>query len=406
MKKPSLLSAVLSAWPLRDRVTLIEGMARYLRPQWRDHVCFALAAARFGAGDYKTAHRLYSAVENNPLREEAELMVDWIGYKLGVVEKGWPRYPVARFTPPHATIAPTGSPVNVRNFNRPAELAQELSLAPWRPEACDLRPILVWFNFHDSIGGEILAALVLKAFQRQTGAALILAVDDRYVSAMRKNFSDAEVIGKSADLRAIAGRVSGYLLARDVLAMVVRTEGDFSRIAAQTFVCPHAGPRAPHRARRTLAVAWKTTNRRQERFRNLPIAQLAKLLAGIDADFISAQHGVTSAERVFLSRSLAARIDFDRIDPSSDLATIASGLTACDGVLTVDNSVLHIAGAYGVPTLGLLALPSYWAWPAAGSNSRWYSSVRLLHQRSPGCWDEVLHDTQAILKAWRGDRFI
>jgi len=247
--------------------------------------------------------------------------------------------------------------------------------------------------------------LIVKVFQQMTGAQLILAVDDRHVTAMRQNFADTPVISKSSDLGLIAGRVAGFLLARDALAEVVRSESDFRMVAAQTFVAPPALPQAQARTRSVLAVAWKTTNRRQRRFRNLPIEAFATLLAGVDADFISAQHGVTPAEKAFLARRLAGRIRFDAIDPSGDLASIAAGLAACNGVVTVDNSVLHIAGAFGVPTLGLLAVPSYWAWPAAGPDSRWYASVRLVHQRDPGRWSDVLTEAQAILRDWRGGDF-
>lgn len=345
-------------------------------PQAQDRLRFALAAALFGVGEYAAARRLHDAVENGPLREEADRMVDWIDYKLGHVARGWPRYPVARFTPPAlATVAPGGDPVLVHNFNRPTKLVQGLGLRPWQPGAPNDLPVLVWFNFHDSLGGEVLAALVAKAFQHQTGTRLMLAVGDRHVSEMRSNFPRTEVIGKTTDLRQFAGRVAGYLLARDALAQVVRTESGFAHVAARTFVASSALPpavlRAPARSRPVLAVAWKTTNRRQQRFRNLPIAAIAMLLAGINAYFVSAQHGATPAERAFLSRRLGDRIRFDRIDPSGDLASLAGGLAACDGVVTVDNSVLHIAGAFGVPTLGLLAMPSYWAWPATGPDSRW-----------------------------------
>ncbi len=406
MREPTLLSSILSAKLLRERATAVEALARLLTPHWRNHLHFASAAAQFGVGRYAAAHRLYGAVDGGPLREEADLMVDWIDYKFGRVERGWPRYPVARFSPPDdAAPAPGNGPVHVRNFNRPVELIAALGLRPWSADEPSDLPILVWFNFHDSLGGEILAALVVKAFQRRTGARLILAVDDRHVSTMTENFPGTEVVGKSGDLRAIAGRVSGYLLARDVLAHVVRSEADFARVAENTFFAPPAAWRDGVRSRPVLAVAWKTTNRRQAKFRNIPIAALADLLAGIDADFVSAQHGVTPGERAFLSKRLPGRIRFDLIDPSGDLASIASGLTACDGVLTVDNSVLHIAGAYGVPTLGLLAVPAYWAWPVSGPGSRWYASVRLLHQQAPGRWNDVLDETRAILQSWRGGAF-
>jgi hypothetical protein len=265
--------------------------------------------------------------------------------------------------------------------------------------------VLVWFNFHDSLGGEVLAAKVVAAFQATAGTDMIFAVDERQVTAIRQNFPDTPVIAKSSDLRPLAGKVRGYFLARDALAEVVRCEADFAAVADRTFVAPGGAPPSPPRTRPLLAVAWKTTNRRQRRFRNLPIGEFASLLSGIDADFVSAQHSTSRTERELLTKRLDGRIHFDAIDTSGDLASLAVALCACDGVVTIDNSVLHIAGGFGVPTLALLAVPSYWAWPVSGPDSRWYRSVRLVHQTVPGDWAGALSEVKAILGDWRGGRF-
>lgn len=406
MKATTLLTQVLSVPIVRRGAPVLEAAAHHLGPRGGDTLRFAIAAARYGAGDYAAARRLYDAVGSGPLRADADLMVDWIDYKSGRVGGGWPRYPVARFDPPAtARVAPGSGPVHVRNFNRPAELVDGLGLRAWRPGEPADGPVLVWFNFHDSLGGEVLAAKVIAAFQPQAGADLVLAVDERQVTAIRQNFPGTAVVAKSSDLRPLVGRVGGYFLARDALTEVVRSEADFVAVAARTFVPPAAASLARPRTRPLLAVAWKTTNRRQRRFRNLPIREFAALLSGIDADFVSAQHGTTELERRFLARRLDGRIRFDAIDTSGDLASLSAALAACDGVVTIDNSVLHIAGGFGVPTLALLAVPSYWAWPVEGPDSRWYPSVRLVHQKTPGQWADVLSEVRAILSDWRGGRF-
>ena len=70
-----------------------------------------------------------------------------------------------------------------------------------------------------------------------------------------------------------------------------------------------------------------------------------------------------------------------------------------DAVVTVDNTLLHLAGGLRLPTLALISAPAYWAWPAAGTASRWYESVTLLRHATPGAWGDVV---SALSQALRG----
>ncbi len=72
------------------------------------------------------------------------------------------------------------------------------------------------------------------------------------------------------------------------------------------------------------------------------------------------------------------------------MAAFADELLQLDAVVTVDNTLLHLAGGLGIPTLALISAPAYWAWPSAGTASRWYASVTLLRQATPGVWSDVL----------------
>jgi hypothetical protein len=70
-----------------------------------------------------------------------------------------------------------------------------------------------------------------------------------------------------------------------------------------------------------------------------------------------------------------------------DTARVISGL---DAVVTVDTSVLHLAGALGVPTFAMIARPNDWRWGASGERTPWYDSVRLFRQTHPGDWSLVV----------------
>jgi ADP-heptose:LPS heptosyltransferase len=71
--------------------------------------------------------------------------------------------------------------------------------------------------------------------------------------------------------------------------------------------------------------------------------------------------------------------------PLDDFYDTAKLINSLDMVVSVDTSVLHLAGALGKKAYGLIPLPHDPRW-AAGT---WYKSVRVIIQREPGDWEPV-----------------
>ncbi len=71
------------------------------------------------------------------------------------------------------------------------------------------------------------------------------------------------------------------------------------------------------------------------------------------------------------------------IQDFSDTARIVAGL---DLVLAVDTSVVHLAGALGVPCWIALADRACWRWERHDTQSNWYRKARLFRQRRQGDW--------------------
>jgi ADP-heptose:LPS heptosyltransferase len=65
-------------------------------------------------------------------------------------------------------------------------------------------------------------------------------------------------------------------------------------------------------------------------------------------------------------------------------------LSALDLVITVDNTVSHLAGALGIPVWTLLPSSPEWRYPRSGETMPWYPSMRLF-RRAPGeNWEPVM----------------
>ncbi len=113
--------------------------------------------------------------------------------------------------------------------------------------------------------------------------------------------------------------------------------------------------------------------------RSMPLAALEPLTRLEGIRLFSLQRGAASpASVVDLSPLL-----YDR-------AETAAAIDCLDLVVSVDTSVAHLAGALGKPVWILLSTEPDWRWLLDREDSPWYPTARLVRQRRPGDWDELI----------------
>jgi len=66
-------------------------------------------------------------------------------------------------------------------------------------------------------------------------------------------------------------------------------------------------------------------------------------------------------------------------------------------VISVDTSVLHLAGALGKEGWGLMSRPTGFLWQTERADSDWYPSLRLFRQPEPGAWAPMIAEVAAAL---------
>lgn len=84
--------------------------------------------------------------------------------------------------------------------------------------------------------------------------------------------------------------------------------------------------------------------------------------------------------------------------PLGDFADTAALMMNLDLVISVDTSVVHLAGAIGRPVWVMLPFDPDWRWLLARSDSPWYPTMRLFRQPSPGDWTHVIAAIAESLK--------
>jgi ADP-heptose:LPS heptosyltransferase len=121
--------------------------------------------------------------------------------------------------------------------------------------------------------------------------------------------------------------------------------------------------------------------------RSIPLEQLAPLTNVEGATFYSLQMGAP-ADQV---KQLGSRVHLiDLQDEQTDFADTAAIVASLDLVISIDTSVVHLAGAMGKPVWVLLNYSPDWRWMRERRDSPWYPTARLFRQPEPGNWQDVV----------------
>jgi hypothetical protein len=88
------------------------------------------------------------------------------------------------------------------------------------------------------------------------------------------------------------------------------------------------------------------------------------------------------------------------MDEMADFADTAALIANLDLVISVDTSVVHLAGALGKPVWLLDRFDPCWRWLTGRRDSPWYPALRIYRQPHPGDWDSVLAEVERDLRGF------
>jgi ADP-heptose:LPS heptosyltransferase len=147
-----------------------------------------------------------------------------------------------------------------------------------------------------------------------------------------------------------------------------------------------------------VGIAWRGGSLRTRRLtRSLTLEYWQPLLMQSDVDFVSLQYGpaVDDLAQLRDRHSVTVRSFGDEF---ADIDELAAAIAALDLVISVDNTVAHLAGALGRPVWVLLPFAPEWRYLRSGDTMPWYPSARLFRQTRPREWESVLAETAAALR--------
>lgn len=138
-----------------------------------------------------------------------------------------------------------------------------------------------------------------------------------------------------------------------------------------------------------VGVAWQgNPSHGKDRERSFRLTQLEPLARVPGVRLVGLQQGAGTEQIAELDGRFQV-VDLEtRFEDLMETAAVMKGL---DLVIAPDTSLIHLAGATGVPAWLALPFAPDWRWLLDRDDSPWYPTVRLFRQRRRGDWDDVFN---------------
>ncbi len=351
----------------------------------------------------ETITRLVMKAEALPTQLLKGLPKEWaIGQRnLGLIhlrqgnfDRGWPLY--------EYRFLSDGPAPPLSNFSKPVFRGFAAN-APGGNSAKSgvhrVRKLLIWAE--QGVGDEIMFGALL-AEASQWAEQTLVQVDSRLVNLFARSYPHIEFVARSQSLddtsidahipmgslcrflrpnpASFAQQPSSYLKVDEVRLQSVQ---EHLSSGSQKLSHPQGLKR--------IGISWRSNNDTHGQQRSMSLHRLVKQLQSLNPSgvrLINLQYGAVQADIDECFEQTGIRIEqVQTVDNFQDLDGLACLIKACDEVVSVDNSTVHLAGALGQPVTALLPLSADWRWFIGQDRSGWYPSVRLLRQTCLDDWD-------------------
>jgi tetratricopeptide (TPR) repeat protein len=273
-----------------------------------------------------------------------------------------------------------------------------LQLPLWDGSSLQGKRILIWAD--QGVGDEILFLSMLPDVLA-TGAAVVVEAQERLVPILKRSFPmidvyvrrekpDPKLLEEKIDFQA-PGIWLGHWLRNDFKKFVGQKpflQVDSARVA--TIRERYAAKGFRH----IVGLSWRSKAKRIGRFKSSVLQDWEAVLSTPDTIFIDLQYGDTAAELAGVMQEMPGVTIYrdPEIDQMKSIDDFMHQVAACDHIVSVSNTAVHVAGAVGVPVTAMMpkALGSIWYWFTGEGPSVWYPSVHILRPDSSGAWKEVI----------------
>lgn len=276
------------------------------------------------------------------------------------------------------------------------------SYPQWIPGLGKAARVLV--TAEQGIGDELMFASCLPDLEA-CRSEVTLECDRRLASLLKRSFPDVSLVERGSDLNNLA--VDWRCAAGSLPGFFRRSEAGFSNRAGFLIPCPTRKEHWRQKlndipGRLKIGISWRGgADARSRNARSIALeAWKPVFLAADDCAFVDLQYGDNTQQVAAFNRdSTNSLLSLQGLDVTNDLDELAAACSALDLIITIDNSLIHLAGALGARSWLLLAASAERRWLGSRPDSPWYPSIRLFRQEAAvsGDWGGVIREVANAL---------
>jgi hypothetical protein len=144
-----------------------------------------------------------------------------------------------------------------------------------------------------------------------------------------------------------------------------------------------------------VGIAWAgDPTHKLDLMRSCTLSAFAPLAELEGVAFYSLQKGGRAAKP---GEAPARMKFFDFTEELTDFSDTAALMSSLDLIISVDTSIVHMAGALGRPVFTLLPYNPDWRWLLGRADSPWYPTMKLFRPSRPRDWETVFANVKAEL---------
>lgn len=286
----------------------------------------------------------------------------------------------------------------------PQWLDTPLPAPRWQGEPLDGRPLLVMAE--QGLGDEIMFASCLPDLP--ANVPLHAECIEKLLPIFRASFPHIHWVAKG-DLPAVAAQCPAPLaIPMGSLPRLYRR--DSASFPRRAYLNAPAAARAEARDKLAkldglkVGISWRGgTEITRKRLRSLSLPEVGRLAAVPGIAWINLQYGDCAEELFFLNETCGMTIHHwpGFLDPYECTAALVSEL---DLVISVDTTIVHLAGALGQQVWALIPHVPEWRYGFDAVDMPWYPHVDILRQTAAGRWDEPIATALARLRTYERRR--
>jgi tetratricopeptide (TPR) repeat protein len=254
--------------------------------------------------------------------------------------------------------------------------------------------VLLWPE--QGIGDEVMFSSIISELYKKTDKLLVQA-DERLIPLFKRSFSkDIEFYSSKKsidendyDYHIPYGSLPEYFR-QTIESFEISSKGWLK--ASDLKVKDLKSKLITEDSQNLIGISWHSTAKRTGfQKRSISLNQLATSLHSENVNLISLQYGDVDdeIENLFAETGIKV-IQVKDINNMNDIDNFAALISACDKVVSIDNSTVHLAGALGKDTQVILPYSCDWRWGEALEKSYWYSSLKLYRQSKNNNLENVI----------------